>query len=584
MNLAVKGIYQIQHQGQCLLSDLTLGSCDIGDNRTWWMWDPDHHQLTSYRVAKFYTSKQVLTSDSTTGTLKVKTLSCDADDFTCQLETINGDEDKKFMLMTQYLLNIDKQTGPHGEILAYDISSGILKPSTDVSTLISLNPITSHNSVQSTIFYNACTADGVCGSPTKKFLPVTCNLDNSSSICITNPTQCQHNKRNCCLGLNTVNKLNWIKQGLSLTATLETKIIGKYTTRVTYNGDFSQFKNVIDFTKSLYVRQSGNESDPPVAVSGLNINSDGTGTFYVNEEVLGTTLFYIYGHYRNADLGQYQYYIDSSKCASNWCPFNTSACNDEISEYCSGIDEQGQPRLNTDQNCQDWGSSINYGQGFGDAAVKFCQTYSGHPTCQCMLYKNTPEYNTMKPLFNVVYGCTDCSTIPDPVCWAPPCTLHENSLKSSEQRNVTCQTNISICNQVLDLAHTRGTINISDNEFKTACGQSLPAGTTTPPSLPPTTPVISYPPSPTTPTTPSPPTPPPDTPRIILPKDNNDVKVNYCNYDPACKWFTQSLLPNSFGNCDKSKRCFSWTDPAVILIIIGILTLIIGLIVTLLKK
>ena len=46
------------------------------------------------------------------------------------------------------------------------------------------------------------------------------------------------------------------------------------------------------------------------------------------------------------------------RCDPTWCPWSQTCANntDVVANYCSGIDINGNPVLNTDVNCVQWGS------------------------------------------------------------------------------------------------------------------------------------------------------------------------------------------------------------------------------------
>lgn len=175
---------------------------------------------------------------------------------------------------------------------------------------------------------------------------------------------------------------------------------------------------------------------------------------------------------------------DASKCDVTWCPWSPDcvANTESIRDYCSGIDSNGHPRLNTDVNCQAWCDKLNYVGECGTAATMFCTQNSWHPACKCQTFTQTDAYKEVKQLFNEVPGCDVCKVIPDPVCWAEPCTQQDltdpdRSLLTTQQRvnqNSCKNLKLTFCNQILEFEKVNGSVKIDHNSFTQICGNDGP--------------------------------------------------------------------------------------------------------------
>jgi hypothetical protein len=214
-------------------------------------------------------------------------------------------------------------------------------------------------------------------------------------------------------------------------------------------------------------------------------------------------------HYANAGSGwfsevtvyQLRTVMDGTKCAADWCPWSETCRNapdvsNQIFKYCGGLDENGNPRLNTDPNCADWcgpGTRPKGGQMCGDIAADFCKIYKNHPACGCIEYEDTKAFSEIQSLFEAVPGS---AVELHPVCWAPECTIGSGGVHPSDNRAVlnnaqrvgeeSCKgATINICDQIINVLKTNGNVTISNNTFEQTCGEALPHFGHTPGESPP---------------------------------------------------------------------------------------------------
>lgn len=157
------------------------------------------------------------------------------------------------------------------------------------------------------------------------------------------------------------------------------------------------------------------------------------------------------------------------------------ADNQATLEYCSGIDEAGYPRINTDVNCQAWCSTLAQNGNCATAMTKFCTDYPFHTACACMNFAQTPDYTNfiqampIKPCGDgVTLPCVNAQ-IPDPVCWAPVCTAQSSTdpnypLKSSTMisNNVKCG-DTTYCTEAINISDSNN-IQIKNATFSQICG------------------------------------------------------------------------------------------------------------------
>lgn len=195
-----------------------------------------------------------------------------------------------------------------------------------------------------------------------------------------------------------------------------------------------------------------------------------------------------------------------ARAASNLYSTNISSQTPQTTlAYCSGTDERGYPRVNTDTQCAPWCADTK--DQCAIASDAFCRQNPSHPTCACMNFFQTDEYASIKQVFDLVPQCktikqpqaispidpTLCKTytktkevctqgqnIPSPECWAQSCNVAVHNgedaplFDSNMQTNKTrCADSINICGQVLDIACSNN-INIDKTVFTQTCGNTLP--------------------------------------------------------------------------------------------------------------
>ena len=170
------------------------------------------------------------------------------------------------------------------------------------------------------------------------------------------------------------------------------------------------------------------------------------------------------------------------RCSIDWCPWSLTCANQTgtIKNYCSTIDEQGHPRLNTDLNCRSWCTSLNEKGSCGDAAVAFCNAYPTHYACTCQNIKDTPYYNKMIEIFKELPG--NFAIPGKPLCWAAPCSQQsegpEAMLLSTDLRNYICDTQVNICSQFIEYLGNAQNVTINNNKMSQVCGtNATSAGT-----------------------------------------------------------------------------------------------------------
>jgi len=183
-------------------------------------------------------------------------------------------------------------------------------------------------------------------------------------------------------------------------------------------------------------------------------------------------------------------YLDQTQCPSNWCPFSTACSNSKaMRNYCSGIDSNGHPLLNTDLNCDHWCQTN--GANCGEAADAFCKKYPDHPACACITYNESKDWQDIKDMFKI---SLNQSYVPDPACWAPQCTqrsandpdrsLFNNIIRDARGSGATetnpdgtvitnqnggCKTTLAFCKQEIDVSNVGGDVTIMNNTFSQIC-------------------------------------------------------------------------------------------------------------------
>lgn len=171
------------------------------------------------------------------------------------------------------------------------------------------------------------------------------------------------------------------------------------------------------------------------------------------------------------------------RCGLDWRPWSTNCATNTnvITDYCSGMDGNGYPRLNTDINCQSWCNSPENKGKCSDAVNKFCEQYPQHYSCTCRMLDKTPFWSEMIQTFKSIPGCDECSRIPPYQCWAAPCTKPQGN---SPDRTLMSEQDLEIqqhcppvtfCNQIIEIVKASGPVNISNNQFKQVCGVNLPS-------------------------------------------------------------------------------------------------------------
>jgi hypothetical protein len=538
--LLPKGVYQLQTSDGTHCLTTTTNDEDVNilqlyefntstapdtypNNQTWWFWDPDYCTLETYKQSEFISSRVRLIL-SPAGVLSTVDVLCDPNDDTCTVYTGDMTGSNIFGLSPTQVLNLANNTTLNMSTLKFDTGNS--------NNTIKAVRIDTGQSVLQMYATNG-------GSPT---IPVPSDLICSMNQPTTGPPYNQANEPGCCAGIFDAGKINQ----LSTAGTLDPSVIYLNLASNTSLNKWTGISNVagIDVTLPLYIRTSdGNPQTyksgvvcygPPytftcdsiIKLDGSSIlvrvvsvaNSDGkqicvqtdlncdppNGTFGCTPQTsyLGATTA--------SSIFQYTPAIDASKCAPTWCPWSGQCQTDTLASanYCAGLDSDGYPLLNTDINCGLWAKANP--KNLGTVSQQFCTTYPSHPACQCQYFINTPTYANIKSIFNAVdpQVCPtgDCQIIPDPVCWAGPCTLSPPDLRnatlySDEQlakraSSNGCNMTLTICQQIIDAQTVAGNINIDGNTFKQVCGTVLPPGPS-PSSAPPAPPPIPpfYPPS-----------------------------------------------------------------------------------------
>lgn len=181
--------------------------------------------------------------------------------------------------------------------------------------------------------------------------------------------------------------------------------------------------------------------------------------------------------YQKINLYSLKKMVDG-RCPIAWCPWSDTCANQTnvVQDYCSEIDENGYPRINTDANCEAWCTSLDYKGKCGDAGKAFCEKYPLHNSCACQLLDQTPFWSEITKTFKNIPDCNECSKLPPVFCWAPQCTGHfsgpDRMVLNTENRllqEVPC--NLTICNQIIDIVNAKGPINITNNQFQQICGR-----------------------------------------------------------------------------------------------------------------
>ena len=179
---------------------------------------------------------------------------------------------------------------------------------------------------------------------------------------------------------------------------------------------------------------------------------------------------------------KFQFYsmspVMDARCKHEWCPWSSVCGNSTnvIGDYCSGIDENGYPRLNTDKNCKAWNTSIQLESKsdfkYKDAGKQFCDDYPTNYSCTCEKIDQTPYYRNMISILDQNPGKI---VLPKSVCWAAPCSKGDSGPDAkilsfqNMKDSADCKVTFNVCQQIVNLRDV-GTATIENNTFKQVCG------------------------------------------------------------------------------------------------------------------
>jgi hypothetical protein len=544
-SLVPSDLYQIKQGDKCLRTDGTTGDCDISnptdfptDNRAFWRYDGESHQLTGLTEPSWYTSHNSLVQTEGVNWLSpegknadwnapypgaavtVSTTYCDPTDPECKVGTVVSPSATNRIDLTT------SKVGDSGLKLCYDPTTLLPTFCNQGNATISARNLAPDAVKQRQDAYKACYLD-VCGGPDKQIYgAVSCPRH-------PNPTP-------------TWNDCSWNQTPKPPSSTTYpcTNLIpcceGKHMTIVpkspptatnvdvqgTWRGDniiligFGNAKIAATYPKDIWNHLYGlhvqTKSGALYPITGVSTVVGGTAT--ERDINIGTSASGL-GQGDQINLVQLESQIDGTKCDLDWCPWSETCAvhTNTIQDYCSEMDELGYPRLNTDINCRAWCSDEKMAGKCGVAAFEFCQKYPNHAACFCQSYEDSKAFDEVKKVFETVPGVPDSGAMPPTVCWAYPCTSVKGPddpnrrLLDADQRNTHCKDTVNICETVIKVLKAGGSVKITDDQFMQVCGEQKPPPTPAPPTPTPTPPTPPTP-APPTPTPPTPPTPAPSPP------------------------------------------------------------------------
>jgi hypothetical protein len=455
------GLYQIQIGNTCLQSDLSFGICSSSPfsdtNKNVWFYDGE--QLISWKEDAW--NKNTVQLYIRNGRIGITPAVCDTSTNCTVDETITSVMRKGFVLTNSWLSNLQFAG------LCSDLKTLTFKPFISAYSF-SLTDFSAHSRTVINDMYK--TSNPNTGSSTTSVGAVVCNR--------TPPTRSniQYNSGNladCCNGKYTKMGKRSVQSGYHMRDNIPDKnnyVISHPKSRdYSYDGKYLQVTGKTDFYKIMnwYFRDNGDVTLTLDKSVDYDADSD---TIQLYEDAL---------------------MIDGDYCDKDWCPWSntcrTIAPSPPTTDYCSQLDVNGSPLLNTDVNCVNWCGSqpTPYAGSCGDASSQFCKIYPKHPACTCQNFFKTDAWKSMSSLFNAIPNCPDCSYVPRPECWATPCTSGANdpnrALKTSEQLATSCPpTTVNICSQILNVQRAGGNVTIDNNVFQQICGQPLPSPSPSP--------------------------------------------------------------------------------------------------------
>lgn len=199
-----------------------------------------------------------------------------------------------------------------------------------------------------------------------------------------------------------------------------------------------------------------------------------------------------------ANIVQLKISNDGNKCHPDWCPFGQgclgyssstdqgSRGQEQLANYCGSANSNYLPRFKSETNCQRWCqedplSLVGSSRCATQTAVQFCEEYPDSPACLCKNYENTPAFQSIRSAFEAIPGLPTSEVIPEPICWAAPCTLNQfqpdGPVFTSRmlQAKARCpEVTLTFCNQIIEIVNAQGNVNISNNDFRQVCGRDLP--------------------------------------------------------------------------------------------------------------
>jgi hypothetical protein len=481
--------YQLKNASkQCLGSDGNFATCDKTNVTQAWTWSDG--KLQSWK-APYMTTRVTLQEGTSAVDLDFATTACDQDDIHCQVTPLKDP--------TNVVLGNSKLGNPTIGF-CYDITTKKAKPCglvpalglapLDNQTLENQMYLTTGSNRNEHVYPRACPIFG--GKAGGTFDPI--------------------NKADCCAGKHvmpvaTAQYSEW-KQ-----ATIDIDSQGIWTKPAWCEPDCN----------------SGHEEPPANLIVLCSVQMNGREYRFkydaVNGNVNQTYPTAFPRPLKNGDVVTIykwpptEWQVDGIICKNTWCPFSDD-CGPTMQAYCGGMGEDGEARINTEKNCAEWCSlqtPVAYGGFCGDAGSDFCDAFPTHPSCACKNYHNTPAYDKISKEFESIPNCPKCKVIPNPICWAEPCTTGTSepyapilTAKDRQDQSSCHGLVLNFCNQVIDIVKAGGNVTVSDNTFRQVCGQDLPRPPSGPPPGPPghVTPLPLSPSSLTPPSFPTPSTPP----------------------------------------------------------------------------
>lgn len=521
-----RGVYQLKKNNKCYLSDGTMGSCQPSENRSLWVWRPETNSLESFQKPAYNINRKTMKAhvgeiNYTQGTnLDSHISSCDPNDKEClywkpDTEAPVYAENKK--ALSGFILQADRLIDKNRK-LCYNVETAQIGPC--ALPRFQLEAVPMHNRYvdpDGKVFTNRYEHTYANYRPNSSSIyRQKCPVDTKDRklFCNENGTTCNTaNRLGCCLGVFVTQYRKFLGRAMPTTYTYYN---GGWNIQVDLSAiDPVGSETIVLHNRDFFIKPfNAADHDEPtyiiVPFTNYNINTRILSA-YIPPNRYGTDVTSV----RNSiDVGQFVAIPDPTKCSSNWCPWSETRYSDETKttgitvsdtktdgltcdaamiEYCSTMDEEGHPRMNTDVNCR---SSISSNNNFLNSAIGFCNVFSNHPACKCSKFVSTAEYKDI--LKDLEAKGISAASQTSHLCWAPACLTDSDPnnpdrriLSQPEQVTSTSCPNVAstYCTQVLNIRDVQGNVMLGNVNLVNKCQtvvQTQPTPSTPTPSTTPT--------------------------------------------------------------------------------------------------